>query len=161
MENPEVIQKDLLADEIHPYFQYSHATQGQRFLNFLIDNIAMRFTISYITGYGVGYVLDYIFPDFMISVVNDNNTITIILLAYIVGIFNYIIYYGFCEKLFRGQTIGKFFTKTKAIRNDGEELTLKDALLRSLCRLIPFEVFSGFGVPWHDSLTNTMVVKIM
>jgi uncharacterized RDD family membrane protein YckC len=161
MENPEVIQKDLLADEIHPYFQYSHATQGQRFLNFLIDNIAMRFTISYITGYGVGYVLGYIFPDFMISVVNDNNTITIILLAYIVGIFNYLIYYGFCEKLFRGQTIGKFFTKTKAIRNDGEELTLKDALLRSLCRLIPFEVFSGFGVPWHDSLTNTMVVKIM
>ena len=161
MENPEVIQKDVLADEIHPYFQYSHATQGQRFLNFLIDNIAMRFTISYITGYGVGYVLGYIFPDFMISVVNDNNAITIILLAYIVGIFNYIIYYGFCEKLFRGQTIGKFFTKTKAIRNDGEELTLKDALLRSLCRLIPFEVFSGFGVPWHDSLTNTMVVKIM
>ena len=95
----------------------------------------------------------------MISVVNDNNAITIILLAYIVGIFNYIIYYGFCEKLFRGQTIGKFFTKTKAIRNDGEELTLKDAFLRSLCRLIPFEVFSGFGVPWHDSLTNTMVVK--
>jgi hypothetical protein len=38
-------------------------------------------------------------------------------------------------------------------------LTFKDALLRSLCRLIPFEVFSGFGVPWHDSLTNTMVVK--
>jgi hypothetical protein len=47
MENPEVIQQDLLNDEIHPYFQYSHATQGQRFMNFLIDNIVMRFTITY------------------------------------------------------------------------------------------------------------------
>jgi uncharacterized RDD family membrane protein YckC len=63
------------------------------------------------------------------------------------------------KKLFRGQTLGKLFTGTRAIRTDGEELTFKDALLRSLCRLIPFEVFSGFGVPWHDSLTITMVVK--
>ena len=139
MENTEVIQQDLITDEIHPYFQYSHATQGQRFLNFLIDNIVMRFTITYITGYGVGYILGYMFPDFMVSIINDNNTMTIILLAYIVGIFNYIIYYSLCEKLFRGQTIGKFFTRTKAIRNDGEELTFKDALLRSLCRLIPLK----------------------
>src|SRR4029078_9555114 len=106
MENPEVIQKDLLADEIHPYFQYSHATQGQRFLNFLIDNIVMRFTITFITGYGVGYILGYIFPDFMLDIVNGTNAITIFLLSYIVGIFNYIIYYSLCEKLFKGITPG-------------------------------------------------------
>lgn len=159
MENTEVIKQDLITDEIDPYFQYSRAAQGQRFLNYLIDNIIMRFTITYITGFGVGYILGYLFPDFMIKIVNDNNTMTIILLDYIVGIFNYIIYYSLCEKLLKGQTIGKLFTRTKAIRNDGEELMFKDALLRSLCRLIPFEVFSGFGVPWHDSLTNTMVVK--
>jgi uncharacterized RDD family membrane protein YckC len=159
MENTEVIQQDLLSDEIHPYFQYSQATQGQRFMNFLIDNIVMRFTITHITGYGVGYILGYLFPDFIVSVISNNNAMTMLLLAYIVGIFNYIIYYSLCEKLFRGQTPGKFFTRTKAMRNDGEELTFKDALLRSLCRLLPLEVFSGFGVPWHDSLTNTMVVK--
>jgi uncharacterized RDD family membrane protein YckC len=159
MENREVIQQDLLADEIHPYFEHSHASQGQRFLNLLIDNIAMRFTISYLTAYVVEYILGYLSPDILVSVINDANVIAIILMAYIVGIFNYVIYYGLCEKLFMGQTLGKFFTRTKAIRNDGEELTLKDALLRSLCRLIPFEVFSGFGVPWHDNLTNTMVVK--
>lgn len=159
MENKEAINQDLITDEIDPYFQYSQATQGQRFLNYLIDNIVMRFTITYITGYGVGYILGYMFPDFIVNNVNDNNTMTIILLAYIVAIFNYIIYYTLCEKLLRGQTIGKLFTRTKAVRNDGEELTFKDALLRSLCRLIPFEVFSGFGVPWHDSITNTMVVK--
>ena len=74
-------------------------------------------------------------------------------------IVNYLVYYTLCEKLFRGQTLGKLITGTKSLRTDGEELTFKDALLRSLCRLVPFEVFSGFGVPWHDSWTNTMVVK--
>jgi uncharacterized RDD family membrane protein YckC len=69
------------------------------------------------------------------------------------------VYYSLCEKLFRGQTLGKLITATCALRTDGEELTFKDALLRSLCRLVPLEVFSGFGVPWHDAWTNTMVVK--
>ncbi len=36
----------------------------------------------------------------------------------------------------------------------------KDALLRSLCRLIPFEAFSYFGGNlWHDKLTKTIVIK--
>ncbi|MBK6634385.1 MAG: hypothetical protein IPG38_08770 [Chitinophagaceae bacterium] len=51
-------------------------------------------------------------------------------------------------------------TGTRAIRQDGNELTFKDALLRSLCRLVPFEVFSGFNIlTWHDSWTETMVIK--
>jgi len=64
-----------------------------------------------------------------------------------------------CEKAFKGRTLGKVISGTRAIRNDGGELTLKDALLRSLSRLVPFEVFSGFGTPWHDSWTNTQVIK--
>ena len=159
MENTEVIQLDLITDEIDPYFQYSHATQRQRLLNLIIDNVLMRLTLTYGTGLVVGKILMAIFPELMFRIFNENGKIGLYVLAFLIVIINYLVYYTLCEKLFRGQTIGKLFTGTKAIRNDGEELTFKDALLRSLCRLIPFEVFSGFGVPWHDSLTNTMVVK--
>ena len=159
MENTEGVQQDLLAAEDDPVFQYEYATQSQRFLNFLIDNIVMRFTITYITGYGIGFSMAYLFPELMRNFLDNKNTVTILLVSYIVGIFNYIIYYTLLEKLLKGKTVGKFITGTKAIRNDGGGLTFKDALLRSLCRLVPFEVFSGFGILWHDSWTNTMVVK--
>jgi uncharacterized RDD family membrane protein YckC len=159
MENPEEIQQDLLAGEADSYFEYEFASTGQRFLNFLIDNVIMRFTLTYLTGYGIGFILGYFFPDFMREVIYNQNTTTIILMSYLIGIFNYVIYYTLLEKLFKGRTVGKFITGTRAIRTDGNELTFNDALLRSLCRLIPFEPFSGFGVLWHDNLTNTWVVK--
>ncbi|MBS1653790.1 MAG: RDD family protein [Bacteroidetes bacterium] len=84
---------------------------------------------------------------------------SMILLGYIIMIFNYIVYYTFCEKVFKGHTLGKLITGTRAIREDGEELTFKDAILRTLSRLVPFEPFTGFGTPWHDSWTKTRVVK--
>ncbi len=159
MENIEDIQPDLLTNEIDPYFQYVHATQGQRFLNFIIDNILMRLTLTYASGYVVARVLQVIAPDFLFRLVYDDSKVGLYALSYIILILNYLVYYTLCEKLFKGQTLGKLITGTKALRTDGQELTFKDALLRSLCRLVPLEVFSGFGVPWHDSWTHTMVVK--
>ena len=159
MENTDDIQHDLIANEIHPYFQYTQATQGQRFLNFVIDNLLMRLTLTYASGYVVARLLLFIAPSFLYWLVDDNNKVGLIALSYLIIIVNYLVYYTLCEKLFKGQTLGKLITGTMAIRTDGEELVFKDALLRSLCRLIPLEVLSGFGVPWHDSLTHTMVVK--
>ena len=159
MENTEDIQQDLITNEIHPYFQYFHATQGQRFLNFIMDNILMRLTLTYASGYVVGRVLQVIAPEFLYKLIDDDSKVGLYTLSYMIIIVNYLVYYTLCEKLFRGQTLGKLITGTKSLRTDGEELTFKDALLRSLCRLVPFEVFSGFGVPWHDSWTKTMVVK--
>jgi uncharacterized RDD family membrane protein YckC len=158
MENTDDIKEDVLTDDIHPYFQYEHATQGQRFANFLIDNLLMRFGLGYVTGLAVAKVGALLFPEFMYKVAYD--TTTLLILAYIIDIVDYIIYYTLSEKLFRGYTIGKLITKTRVIRTDGKEITFKDALLRSLCRLVPFEILSGFGVPWHDAWTNTMVIKV-
>ncbi|MDF2187585.1 RDD family protein [Paraflavitalea sp. CAU 1676] len=71
-----------------------------------------------------------------------------------------ITYYTIFEYANKGRTLGKMATGTLAIREDGNHLTVKDALLRSLCRLIPFEFISAFGRrAWHDSLTRTLVVK--
>ena len=158
MENIDDIKEDVITDDIHPYFQYEHATQGQRFANFVIDNLIMRLGLSYVTGIAVGKIGVLLFPQFMYKLSYD--TASLLILAYLIAIVDYLVYYTLSEKLFKGYTIGKLITKTKAIRTDGKEITFKDALLRSLCRLVPFEIFSGFGVPWHDAWTNTMVVKV-
>ena len=57
MENVELMQPDLLTDEENPFFEYNKASQGQRFLNFLIDNVAIRIALAYVTGLAAGYVL--------------------------------------------------------------------------------------------------------
>lgn len=154
-------QVDLLTeDSLDNHFEY--ASQGQRFLNYLIDNLLMRYGLSYLTGMAMGALLSVIAPDFLAGLAfpESNFTPGILLIAFFVGILNYVIYYTLCEKLFRGYTLGKLITGTRAIRQDGNELTFKDALFRSLSRCVPFEVFSGFNtLTWHDSWTDTMVIK--
>jgi uncharacterized RDD family membrane protein YckC len=60
----------------------------------------------------------------------------------------------------KGRTLGKLITGTAAVKDDGTALTFKDVLLRSVCRLIPFEPISIlFGGFWHDTLAHTMVIK--
>jgi uncharacterized RDD family membrane protein YckC len=141
-------------------FQYQDASTGQRFLNLLIDNLFMTYGLGYLTGGLVGYLLGTFFPEFAVDLFSDLESMRAILFGVIVAYFNYIVYYTFCERLFRGYTLGKLITGTRAIRNDGQELTFKDTILRTLSRIVPFEVFSGFGgYPWHDRWTKTMVIK--
>ena len=146
------------------HVKYTLASQGQRFLNLLIDGLFMRFLLSLATGYVFGYILLAIAPDFLREVAYEvdggEKTWRFWVLSITLGYFNYLIYYTICEKAFKGYTLGKLLTGTRAIREDGQELTFKDAILRTLSRIVPFEAFSGFGYkPWHDSWTNTMVVK--
>ena len=155
-------QKDLLGDESFDQPEYIYASQGQRFLNWLIDNLFMNYGLSYLTGIVIGIILRELAPDFLSKLAYSASAITfeILLFTLLVGYFNYIIYYTLCEKLFKGYTLGKIITGTRAIRQDGQELTFKNALLRSLARCVPFEVFSGFStLTWHDSWTDTMVIK--
>jgi uncharacterized RDD family membrane protein YckC len=155
-------QQDLLADEAYDLNHYVYASQGQRFLNWLIDNVLIRFGLAYLTGTAIGLLLALIAPDFIANIANTGGETSsgLVVLGLIIAYVNYIIYYTFCEKLFKGYTLGKIITGTRAIRQDGQELTLKNALLRSLSRCVPFEVFSGFNtLAWHDRWTDTMVVK--
>jgi uncharacterized RDD family membrane protein YckC len=152
-------QEHLFETEV----QFTEASQGSRFFNLLIDFLFMRFALSYATGYVIGYVLSIIAPDFLLSLAYASETSgEMILFSLILGYFNFIVYYTFCEALFNGYTLGKIITGTRAIRLDGNKLTFKDALLRSLSRIVPFEIFSGLGSPcnpWHDTWTKTWVIK--
>ncbi len=154
-------QEDLLPEDTYELNQFEYATQGQRFLNWLIDNLLLRYGLAYLTGMGVGVVIGLAAPEFFADIsYSDGFSSKLLLLGVLIAYLNYIIYYTLCEKLFRGYTLGKLITGTRAIRQDGEELTFRNAFLRSLSRCVPFEVFSGFStLTWHDSWTDTMVIK--
>jgi uncharacterized RDD family membrane protein YckC len=156
LENP--AEQSFLADI--PALNYNYASSAQRFFNWLIDNLLMRFGVSYLTGAGVGVLLQLISPEVLFELASGQRGFIFWVVSYFIFICNYLIYYTLCEKLFRGYTLGKFITGTRAIRDDDDELTFKDALLRSLCRIVPLEVFSALaGFPWHDRWTKTKVVK--
>jgi|SRR5687767_1372652 len=160
MENETFKETLSLSDELNSYIKYTEASLGKRFLNFVVDNLLMRYGLSYLTGSLIGYMMVTLAPEFTYKLFNDESSFGFILLAYIFSVVNYLIYYTFCEKVFRGYMLGKLISGTRAVRQDGEELTFKDAILRSLVRLIPFEPLSALGrKPWHDTWTNTMVVK--
>jgi uncharacterized RDD family membrane protein YckC len=60
------------------------------------------------------------------------------------------------------RSIGKYITGTIVIMEDGSKPALKAVLIRSLCRLIPFEAFSFFREDsrgWHDTISDTYVVN--
>ncbi len=147
------------SEQLISEIQLVPATTGQRFLNFFIDNLLMRFGLSFLTGAGVGVLLGVLFPEYILRLSEGPESFDLLLFAYLIWIVNTLLYYSICEKGFKGYTLGKLITGTRAIRNDGNELTFKDAFLRSLCRLVPFEWLSGFGYPWHDTWTRTMVIK--
>ena len=132
------------------------ATKGVRFLNFIIDYIVF-IIINFAIGAAIGFISEvtgnYTLYDFIVY--NDS-----LLFEYGYTIVVWTIYYTAMESL-TGKSIGKFITKSQAVMADGSKLTFEKALVRSLCRFIPFEPFSFLGEDgkgWHDSITKTFVV---
>ncbi|RYY94423.1 MAG: RDD family protein [Chitinophagaceae bacterium] len=73
------------------------------------------------------------------------------------------IYLGLQEALLGGKTIGKYLTRTRAVRLDGSPISAETAFSRSIIRVVPFEQFSILimGRPWHDSWSKTIVIDEM
>lgn len=139
---------------------FTPASTGQRFVNWFIDNLLIRLVITYVTGDMLVRFLLNLAPEFTYSAFGDGISFAGYAVSYLFAIFHYLFYYTICEKAFRGITLGKLISGTRAVRSDGKELTNKDTILRSLSRMVPFEVFSGLGsAPWHDTWTKTTVIK--
>ena len=122
-------------------------SSGTRFVNFLIDFIVwlvLAFIISFIIGL-------FIQP-------TDQGMISLI--GYILIFGTFIAYYALMEIKFQ-KTIGKFVTKTKVVKMNGEKPTDGDIITRTFCRLIPFDRLSFLFVKngIHDFLSKTKVVK--
>jgi uncharacterized RDD family membrane protein YckC len=150
--------QDLFTDD--EFVTYTEATTNQRFINFLIDNLLMRYVISWGTAYLLVNGISAISVDLAYDLFSEGSEL---LASAVIGLVNHLIYYTICEKAFSGYTLGKLISGTRAIRDDGQELTFGNALLRSFCRLVPFETFSiwfGGGAPWHDLWTKTKVIQV-
>ncbi len=133
------------------------ATQGKRFLTYIIDTIVM-----YMINFGIGLVAGIALaangdmtPEKMAGI---NLGLTLF------GVFMSFLYYVVMEAS-TGRTIGKFVMGTRVVNESGGPASVGQVLGRSLCRFIPFEPFSflfggntKFPVGWHDSLPKTRVV---
>lgn len=142
-------QQSLLSEmEFNPII----ASVGKRFLNYIIDLIIF---------YVLCFLLGMLFAEqvYEMRLVNTESMFT--LKIEFIGIFILLFYYCVCEIVFKGRTIGKFLTGTKAVNEDGTPIDANKALLRTLSRLVPFEPFSTFGGhPWHDKWTRTYVIDV-
>ncbi|WP_367873729.1 RDD family protein [Luteolibacter sp. Populi] len=130
------------------------AGQGRRFLNCLIDSVALLVLLM-IAGVGVAMVAGKILE----KEASGGGTLDLLLN---VAVFGPVIGYYTILEATTGLTLGKWITGTKVVTATGERPSFLTALLRTLCRHIPFEALSFLGPTargWHDSITKTWVVR--
>jgi uncharacterized RDD family membrane protein YckC len=141
-------EQHLFADNEYRLVQ---ASAGKRFANYIID------IIFFVVVAVVAIII--LSPSLADSLSQENREAT--LTENLVIIFFMILYWFGVEAIFKGKTLGKLITGTRAVNEDGSNLTVKAALLRSLCRAVPFEVFSALGspsYPWHDKWAKSYVI---
>ena len=151
-------ESEVLTD-IEQEIYMDPVSRGVRLLNYIIDQLMIFALFIFIIA--VLFVIDNNHS----ADINDywllQQTVPAKIWQLVINMIAFISYYTVFEAATKGRTIGKLVTGSIAVTDSGNQLTFKIALLRSLCRLIPFEPLSAaFGDrPWHDSITKTTVIK--
>jgi uncharacterized RDD family membrane protein YckC len=118
------------------------ASRGQRFVNLIVDGIALMV---------IGALVGIVSP--------SQSLIRAIVVSTLVEF----AYHALLEGFF-GRTLGKLVTGTQVVASDGSRASWGRIIGRTLARSIPFEPLSFFGrappVGWHDSLSNTRVIRV-
>lgn len=133
------------------YLTFDLANGGLRFANYIIDLIAI-IILNLIWGFTIGLILGILALSFIDKLLANERFFN-----FVIGILNTMIFYTIFEGLF-GKTPGKLITKTKVVDENGKKPDIGTIMLRSLCRLIPFEAFSFLGSEargWHDTISKT------
>ncbi|MFD2285204.1 RDD family protein [Pedobacter petrophilus] len=129
--------------------EYCRATSGLRLTNYIIDMI-----FFYLIMFGLGIVLGILAPS-LLNIFDG-------LMGRLISLLLYGISMAVIEGVSNGKSIGKLITGTKAINSDGTDMNFGQAFTRNIIRAIPFNAFSAFGTPcnpWHDRLSNTIVIE--
>ncbi len=148
----ETTEQHLFADN---EYQLVQASGGKRFANYIIDLI-----VFYALLFGSGIIIGLLNPEAFDSLPEDDS-VGYGLLDRLLGLVLYGLYMFIVEALFKGKSLGKLITGTRAVNEDGSNLSAKTALLRGLSRAVPFNAFSALGTPcypWHDKWTNSYVI---
>ena len=130
------------------------ASTGVRFCNYFIDLIVF-YGIMVAIGMVIALINPYAFDEMDVDSASGG------LIDRLLGLVVYALIMGTTEAVFKGKTLGKLITGTRAVNLDGSRIASDTAFLRGLSRAVPFCVFSAFGSPcnpWQDKWTNTKVV---
>ena len=134
------------------------ASVGSRFLGYFIDAIVYMFMF---------FVILMLLGLMVYSSSSNSNDVNpgilgVAVLFYVFGpIITLMLYYTLMEHKY-GKTLGKMAAGIRVVNMKGENPTLSEALIRSLCRLIPFEfisIFIGEGLMWHDQFSKTKTIQ--
>jgi uncharacterized RDD family membrane protein YckC len=128
------------------------AESGKRLLNYIID-----LAFFYMLAIVVGIFIAIASPSSVESLTDDSNPIGDRLL----GLVLYGLYMSIIEALFKGKSLGKLITRTRAVNMDGSRITVGTAIARGFSRAVPFCAFSALGSPcnpWQDKWTDTLVI---
>jgi len=150
MSNP--ASTDHVLDDVEYLFEY--ASSGKRFLNLLIDRIAIYFVWKFLLFKIDVAILTQIYR-------YTDSSVAVYLFGYLSAVGFFLLVIAAAEALSGGKTLGKLITGTRAVTQHGLPISAKTAMLRALIRLIPFEAFSALGnpcYPWHDRWTKTYVI---
>jgi len=137
---------------------YELASKGQRFTNYFIDFIGYMI-LSLIIGFVLGMILVY-FGNIS-YLFEEEGTLKSKIIEWVLGLIILTGYYTIMEYFFKGKTLGKLITGTRAVTLENERMDLYTTFIRTICRFIPFEPFSFLGDKaegWHDSLSKTKVI---
>ncbi len=133
------------------------APAGKRFANYLID-----FGAQYLLALLIGVVASGLYLlfeiDGFIIWISEMNPIQ----EFMLGMVIQVLYYGVFETT-SSRSLGKLITGTKVVCYDGTKPDAGTIGVRTLCRFIPFEIFSFLGSNargWHDSISKTYVVDV-
>lgn len=149
MEAPEQVYSE-------PTYDLVQASSGKRLANYLIDMvfcymIAIFWAILYAAISPLGA-----------EALNDRTNGAVGGLGLrLLSLIMYGLIMGLIEGIFRGKSIGKLITGTKAVNADGTDISFGKALARGFARAVPLEAFSALGnpsYPWHDKWTDTYVI---
>ena len=128
------------------------AESGKRLLNYIID-----LAFFYMLAIVVGIFIAIASPSSVESLTDDSNPIGDRLL----GLVLYGLYMSIIEALFKGKSLGKLITRTRAVNMDGSRITVGTAIARGFSRAVPFCAFSALASPcnpWQDKWTDTLVI---
>ncbi|MES2545892.1 MAG: RDD family protein [Bacteroidota bacterium] len=142
----EIEEKLIVEKDSQDNFNSSIVSSTVRFANFIIDFISFL-------------IIDFILTGFAVQIFNIDSNKNILPIWFLMLI-SFILNYAFMEHTFQ-KTIGKFITKTKVVNLNGEKPILNDIVIRTFCRLIPFDRLSFFFSKngFHDAISNTRVVR--
>ncbi|MBR8535555.1 RDD family protein [Carboxylicivirga sediminis] len=151
-EDPELKHK-VEMEAIRNQLYTQEADKGKRFINHLLDGI-FAYIFMFFLAIIVGVIVAIVNPEAVNSFENN------IGFSYFMIFFSFFIYYLVMEAT-TGRTLGKMITRTKVIDENGNKPDFSTILIRSFCRLVPFNALSFLFAErgWHDAWSKTRVVE--